>query len=101
MTGDFEASLAAEAPPAGLSAPLEALWWLGKGGLKLGPEWERAHAICQGGDGERRCDLVHALAHWIEGDLGNADYWYRRAGDKRPAGDVAAEWGRLVGSLGA
>lgn len=96
----FEASLAAEAPPPGLPAPLEALWWLGKGGLKPGPEWERAHAICQAGEGERGPDLVHALAHWIEGDLGNADYWYRRAGARRPGGEVAAEWARLVTALG-
>ena len=59
-----------------------------------------AHATCQGGEGERGCDLVHALAHWIEGDLGNADYWYRRVGDRRPGGDVAAEWRRLVTDLG-
>jgi hypothetical protein len=96
----FEASLAAEAPAAGLTAPLEALWWLGKGGLKPGPEWERAHALCQAGEGERGCDLVHALAHWIEGDLGNADYWYRRAGERRPGGEVGDEWARLVTALG-
>jgi hypothetical protein len=97
----FEASLAAAAPPAGLPAALEALWWLGKGGLATGPEWERAHAICQRAEGTRGCDLVHALAHWIEGDLGNADYWYRRAGERRPHGEVAAEWARLVAVLGA
>ena len=100
MIGDFEASVAAGAPPAGLSPPLQALWWLKKGGLRTGAEWERAHAICQHGEGERGCDLVHGLAHWIEGDLGNADYWYRRAGGRRDGDDIAAEWRRLVVLLG-
>ena len=72
--------LAADAPPDGLAPALAALWWLRKGGLRTGAAWERAHAVCQAHEGERDADLVHALAHWIEGDLGNADYWYRRAG---------------------
>ena len=38
-------------PPATLSPPLQALWWLKKGGLATGPEWERAHAICQTAEG--------------------------------------------------
>ena len=99
MSGSFEASLAADAPPAGLAPALQALWWLGKAGLRPGPAWERAHAICQAGEGERGCDLVHGLAHWIEGDLGNADYWYRRAGERR-GGEAGAEWARLVALLG-
>jgi hypothetical protein len=94
------ASLAEEAPPASLSPPLAALWWLKKGGLVLGPAWERAHAICQTREGEPAHDLVHALAHWIEGDLGNADYWYRRAGDRRGAGGLDAEWTRIAAKLG-
>jgi hypothetical protein len=64
--------------PADLSPPLQALWWLKQGGFKLGAEWEKAHAICQTAEGTREYDLVHALAHWIEGDIGNRDYWYRR-----------------------
>ena len=95
--GDF----AAAAPPTGLTPPQQALWWLKKGGLLTGPEWERAHAICQRGEGRREYDLVHALAHWIEGDLGNADYWYRRAGARRTAPDVAGEWEHLARTLGS
>jgi hypothetical protein len=100
MPVNLEASLAAEAPPVGLSPPLQALWWLRKGGLRPGPEWEKAHEICQRGEGERGHDLVHGLAHWIEGDLGNADYWYRRAGARRDGSDIAAEWARVVAALG-
>jgi hypothetical protein len=92
------ASLGADAPPAGLSPPLAALWWLAKGGLAVGPAWERAHEICQAHEGTRGCDLVHALAHLIEGDAGNAGYWYRRAGS--PVGqDPAAEWERIAREL--
>ena len=87
-------------PPATLSPPLQALWWLGKGGLAPGPEWERAHAICQTAEGTPDYDRVHALAHWIEGDTANADYWYRRAGTRRRGADIAAEWANQVADLG-
>jgi hypothetical protein len=90
---------AAEAPPATLSPPLQALWWLQKGGLRVGPEWERAHAIAQDGEGAPDHDLVHALVHRIEGDDANAAYWYRRAGSVPAGGDVAEEWARLVDRL--
>jgi hypothetical protein len=93
-------SIDGDAPPADLPPPLQALWWLRKGGLRTGPGWERAHAICQGREGTRDYDLVHALAHVIEGDVGNADYWYRRAGSRRGGPDVAAEWERVVGEVG-
>ncbi|MFO1141669.1 MAG: hypothetical protein U1E59_04640 [Amaricoccus sp.] len=87
-------------PPAGLSAPLQALWWLKKGGLRTGPEWERAHAICQTAEGTSSYDRVHALAHWIEGDGPNSDYWYRRAGARREGADPSDEWQRQVAALG-
>lgn len=91
--------LDAAAPPQGLAPPLQALWWLKKGDLKPGPAWERAHAICQEREGDRAHDLVHALAHWVEGDVGNAEYWYRRAGFRRGR-DLAAEWERILEELG-
>lgn len=88
---DFDAAEAPmEWPPAH-----QALWWLRKGNLETGAEWERAHLICQSNEGESDHDLVHALAHLIEGDLPNADYWYRRAGSARQ-GDAAAEWQRIA-----
>jgi hypothetical protein len=85
-------------PPSGLAAPLQALWWLKKGGLVMGPEWEKAHAICQQDEGNTSYDIVHALAHWIEGDESNAAYWYRRAGGYRAA-TIAEEWERIAGEL--
>lgn len=64
----------------------------------MGTDWQKAHAICQQGEGNPDYDLVHALAHWIEGDEVNAGYWYRRVGAKRAA-TIAAEWERVVGVL--
>lgn len=91
-------SFAEDAPPGAFSAPLQALRWLKKGRLALGPEWDRAHALCQLEEGEPAHDLVHALAHWIEGDTSNAAYWYRRVGGQRAA-DIADEWQRIVSEL--
>ena len=73
------------------SGARRALDLLREGGFRLGPEWGQAHALCQSGEGDRDHDLVHALCHWIEGDLGNRDYWYRRLAWQR-AETVAAEW---------
>ena len=92
--------LDADAPPAELAPPLKALWWLKKGELQTGPAWEQAHAICQAAEGTPACDRVHALAHWIEGDRGNSDYWYRRAGSPRAGADPEAEWALQVAALG-
>lgn len=93
-------TLSQDQPPEGLASAVQALWWLAKGGYRLGPEWERAHEICQSAEGERDHDLVHALAHLIEGDRFNSDYWYRRAGSKRRHDDPASEWQAVVETLG-
>lgn len=88
----FCASLAGEAPPAGLSAALACLWWDAKG------DWNRAHALAQedpGKDGS----AVHAYLHRKEGDLSNARYWYARAGRPAAKGALEAEWQALVREL--
>jgi hypothetical protein len=41
-------------------------------------EWYAAHELAQAVD-DADGAWVHAWLHRIEGDLGNADYWYRRA----------------------
>lgn len=87
-------------PPSGFSPPQLALWWLKQGGFGLGPEWETAHGICQTAEGTFEYDLVHALAHWIEGDISNRDYWYRRVGPEWVRSEtVAAEWERISAAL--
>jgi hypothetical protein len=87
------------APPKTLSAPQQALWWIKKGSLRPGPEWEEAHAIVQKMEGVFEFDWVHALLHWIEADMGNADYWYKQAGRKRATASVAAEWDYMANAL--
>lgn len=87
-----------DAPDRSLSPPLQALWWLKKGNLAMGPEWTKAHNICQTAEGTLAYDMVHALAHWIEGDEANARYWYRRAGQGR-AESITAEWDRVATML--
>ena len=67
----FEASLSGEAPP--LSPPLLAMWHASR------DEWDAAHRIVQA---EKDADAawVHAFLHRLRGDLGNARYWYGKAG---------------------
>jgi hypothetical protein len=48
--------------------------------LALAGDWDGAHGIVQQHEGVRDADWVHAVLHKIEGDEGNARYWYRRAG---------------------
>ena len=41
-------------------------------------DWEKAHAIVQEDESRLSCWL-HGIVHMMEGDEGNARYWYRRA----------------------
>ena len=93
-TAEFDASLAAaDAPPPGVSLAVQGLWWDAKG------DWSRAHGCAQDQD-DRIGAAVHAYLHRKEGDLGNAGYWYARAGrPARAAGDIDAEWDRIAAHL--
>ena len=84
----FYTTLFEAAPPAGLSPALQALWYAGKG------DWNKAHDITQPGGPE--LDWVHAYLHRVEGDLGNAGYWYRRAGKPVASVPLNEEWAALV-----
>jgi hypothetical protein len=42
---------------------------------------------------------VHAYLHRKEGDLPNADYWYRRARRQVAIDSVQSEWARIVTEL--
>lgn len=89
---DFRSSLSAEAPPAGLEAPLQALWWDAKG------EWARAHSLVdelETPDGM----AVHAYLHRKEGADWNAEYWYNRAGRQFHHPELKDEWSALVDGL--
>ena len=41
-------------------------------------DWQNAHSIVQEDDSQLGC-WAHGIVHILEGDLGNARYWYRRA----------------------
>ena len=72
----FVRSLDGNAPPAAVAPMLLAVWH----GLRGRPgDWDAAHDLAQAQD-DADGAWVHAWLHRIEGDLGNADYWYRRAG---------------------
>ena len=86
---DFIATLKAGQPPEGISGTLASLWWDRQG------QWERAHAIAQEIP-TMQGSAVHAYLHREEGVLWNADYWYRRAGRKRPDVSLETEWEQLV-----
>ncbi|MBW4022510.1 MAG: hypothetical protein HIU92_05105 [Proteobacteria bacterium] len=90
---EYEASLVEAVPPEGLDLALTGLWWAGKG------EWDRAHGFVQRDEGNPRCDIVHALLHRQEGDLGNAAYWYRRAGEPVAKEPILEEWKAIAARL--
>jgi hypothetical protein len=47
--------------------------------LALAGEWNAAHQLVQLYEDDATAAWIHAVLHKIEGDLGNARYWYRRA----------------------
>lgn len=57
-------------------------------------DWEAAHALVQSRSDRLSC-LIHAYLHRVKGDLGNARYWYRQAGEPMPDHALAAELNRL------
>lgn len=91
-TEEFYKTLAGSAPPSSLSPCLQALWHDAKGG------WEKAHAIIQDIT-DADAAWIHAYLHRKEGDTGNADYWYRRAGKKRPAIPLEQESEGIIKAL--
>jgi len=80
-------------PPEGLSDELRSLWFTKSGA------WDEAHDIAQ--------DIhtpmgswIHALLHLIEGDTGNAGYWFRKAGRSvRSMSEIDALWAEIAAEL--
>jgi hypothetical protein len=84
---DFKASLSNASPAPQLGPPLAALWWAAKG------NWDAAHKIVQDED-TAEAAWVHAYLHRLEGDLSNAGYWYRQAGQPVAKDPLETEWER-------
>ena len=87
----FRRSLDKGLPPETIPTALQALWWAAKG------DWNKAHAIAQSDEGAAA--WAHAYLHRVEGDLGNARYWYARAGRSPASGPVEIEWDAIVAAL--
>ena len=47
--------------------------------LALAGKWDAAHETVQQYEDDATAAWIHAVLHKLEGDLGNARYWYRRA----------------------
>ena len=48
--------------------------------LALAGDWDAAHHIVQQYEADPTAAWIHAVLHKIEGDPGNARYWYHHAG---------------------
>jgi len=46
----------------------------------LGGDWQAAHRIVPAHEEDDVAAWIHAVVHRMQGDLGNARYWYRRCG---------------------
>ena len=79
-------------PASDFSPELSALWYTKKG------NWDKAHDIVS----EINTSMgswIHAHLHVIEGDLGNAAYWYHRSQrDPISPNQLDEEWVLLVES---
>jgi hypothetical protein len=89
---DFRASVSGASPAPDLDPPLAALWWAARG------NWDEAHKIVQDEDSPDAA-WVHAFLHRVEGDFGNAGYWYGQAGKPVAAGSLETEWEQIASAL--
>jgi hypothetical protein len=85
----FKESLNNSEVPVTLSPYLKTLWYDGKA------DWEKAHTIIQDTD-DTTAAWIHAYLHRKEGDIATADYWYTRAGRKKPSVSLEEEWNSIA-----
>jgi len=88
----FKESLSAGEPPQAASVYSKALWYDAK------DQWDKAHKLIQDVD-DKDAAWIHAYLHRKEGDIANADYWYRHAGKKRPPVSIEKEWEDMVNAF--
>ena len=81
-----------ESPDSLINPLLKAMW------MAAHEDWEGAHMIAQDIDTSEGA-RVHGYLHWVEGDLWNADYWYRQAGMSRPNTNLDEEWHNITNQL--
>lgn len=81
-------------PPAELSLAQHALW------LSRAGRWDESHDLTNDIPDPHGA-WIHAHLHREEGDLGNASYWYHRAGKAMPESQlsIAEEWSQIAAAL--
>ena len=80
-------------PGSELSEELAALWHAKAG------NWDEAHHIAQDIHTSTG-SWIHALLHLIEGDVGNAGYWFRQASrPPREVSEIDALWLEIAHEL--
>ncbi|HEY2726414.1 MAG TPA: hypothetical protein VGI61_04525 [Parafilimonas sp.] len=89
---EFILTIENDEPPSNFPLYIQSLWWDAKG------DWPKAHTLIDSLDDKDSC-LVHAYLHRKEGDISNADYWYRRAQKTRPSESLQAEWKTIAMEL--
>ncbi len=87
----FMQSLVQDQPGPAWSLAMQSLWYAAK------DKWDAAHECAQA-DASAMGSWIHAYLHRVEGDAGNAAYWYRRAGQPFPKVELKQEWVNLVES---
>ena len=87
----FKKTLSSSVPPS-VPTLLQALWHDARG------DWDTAHEMANGVE-DTTGAWVHAYLHRKEGDLGNAAYWYDRAGQLVATDALDAEWDRIAEAL--
>ncbi|HEY6979192.1 MAG TPA: hypothetical protein VH396_23010 [Chitinophagaceae bacterium] len=89
---EYKNTLSLASPPDSLSVYLKALWYDAK------DDWNKAHNIIQDVP-DKDASWIHAYLHRKEGDTWNADYWYNKAGRKRPGISLDEEWEEITKAL--
>lgn len=88
----FKESLGSARPPNEVSVYLQSLWFDHNG------NWEKAHELIQDLT-DKKAAWIHAYLHRKEGDVWNADYWYRKAARPRPSSSLEEEWQYITEQL--
>lgn len=86
---EFVQSIESSNKPNGLDSEIEALW------IERSDNWQEAHEIVQSLE-TVEAFRVYAYLHRREGDPGNTQYWYNRAGIKMPEIPLNEEWDRIA-----
>jgi len=85
VKSEIEEFLKRDIPNVSASNELTALWYDAKG------DWKLAHDQVDHLT-SKSASRIHAYLHRKEGDSWNADYWYRKAGEKYPEISLDEEW---------